>query len=191
MLVKTCYFRPQKGVGHAPTFLFEQMEMLVLEQVWRITEPLVTDEGMEIVDIDFRREGRGTILRFYLDREGGVSLDDLAPMSRRLGHVLDVHGVVPNNYTLEVSSPGVNRRLRQPSHFRRYVGKRVRVRSLARHEGRRSFVGPLRAVEPNGIAIEAADGVRFINFDDIAQANYEHEFAGGPLGGQGVRTKPR
>ena len=165
-----------------PTFLFEKMEMSVVERVWQIAEPLVTDEGMEIVDIDFRREGRGTILRFYLDREGGVSVDDLAPMSRRLGHVLDVHGVVPGRHTLEVSSPGINRRLRQPSHFRRYVGKRVRVRSVAHHGGRRSFVGSLKVVEENGIVIEAADGMQFIDFGDIAQANYEHEFAGGRMG---------
>ncbi len=155
------------------------MEMSVLERVWHIAEPLVTHEGMEIVDIDYRRERGGTVLRFYLDREGGVGIDDLAPMSRRLGDLIEVHGVVPGSYTLEVSSPGINRRLRQPGHFRRFVGKRVRVRTVERQAGRRSFIGPLRAVEEEGIVVEAGDLMQFIRFEDIAQANYEHEFAEG------------
>lgn len=155
------------------------METAVVRRVWEIAEPLVEDEGLEVVDIDYRREGRGMVLRLYLDRlEGGVTLDDLTPMSRRLGHVLEVHDVVPGRYVLEVSSPGVNRRLRRPDHFQRFIGKRVRVRTVERHDGRRSFVGALRAVEEGGIEVQIDNGVCFIRFDDIAQANYEYEFAG-------------
>jgi len=103
-----------------------------------MTAPLVTEYGMEIVDIDYRREGRGNILRFYLDRVGGgVTIDELSAMSRRLGDVVEVHDVIPGRYVLEVSSPGLNRRLRQPDHFRRYIGKRVRVRTVERAGGRR------------------------------------------------------
>src|SRR5258706_14944895 len=124
------------------------MDSLVMQRVWQVAEPLITDQGMEIVDIDYRREGRGHVLRFYLDREvGGVTVEELAKLSRRLGDVVDVHELVPSSYTLEVSSPGINRRLRQPTHFRRYIGKRVRVRTLERRDGRREFVGTLRAVE--------------------------------------------
>ena len=148
----------------------------MVERVWQIAEPLVADEGMEIVDIDYRHENRGTVLRFYLDRAGGVSLDDLSLMSRRLGHVLDVQSVVPGTHTLEVSSPGINRRLRQPDHFRRYIGKRIRVHMRFRHEGRRSFVGPLQDVLADGVVIELGEDERFIRFRDIAHANYEHDF---------------
>ncbi len=152
------------------------METSVARRVWEIAEPLIEGEGLEVVDIDYRREGRGMVLRLYLDREdGGVTLDDLTPISRQLGHVLEVHDVVPGRYTLEVSSPGLNRRLRRPKHFRRFVGKRVRT--VERHEGRRSFVGELRSVADAGIEVEIDNGVRFIHFDDIAQANYEYEFA--------------
>lgn len=154
-------------------------------RVWQIAEPLVTDQGMEIVDIEYRREGRGAVLRFYLGREdGAVSLDELTQMSRRLGDVVEVHDVVPGRYTLEVSSPGINRRLRQPSHFRRYIGKRVRVRTIEPCDGRRAFVGALRGVEDSGIVIAAAEGDQFIPFDNVAQANYEHEFAPTPTGRQ-------
>lgn len=167
------------------------MEASIVNQVWEIVEPLVTHEGMEIVDIDYRREGHGTVLRFYLDREGGVSLDDLAPFSRRLGDVLDVHDVISGPYTLEVSSPGINRRLRQPEHFRRYIGKRVRVRTSVPVGGHRTFVGPLRAVETVGIVVGAADAAQLIRFEDIAQANYEHDFEGGAMVKPGVRRNQR
>ena len=158
------------------------MDSLV-ERVWQIAEPLVAENSMEIVDIDYRREGRGHVLRFYLDRaDGGVTIDELSTMSRRIGHVIEAHDVVPGRYLLEVSSPGVNRRLRQPDHFRRYVGKRVRVRILEHSDGKREFVGSLNAVEGGGIVIGAASGDRFIPFDNIAQANYEHDFAAQPMG---------
>lgn len=153
------------------------MDSSVIARVWRAADPLVTNQGMEIVDIDYRREGRGHVLRFYLDRvEGGVTIDELTAMSRRLGDVIEVGELVPGSYTLEVSSPGVNRRLRQPDHFRRYLGKRVRVRTVEPVEGKRSFQGALRAVQPDGIICTVGEGERFVAFDNIAQANYEHDF---------------
>jgi ribosome maturation factor RimP len=170
-------FGPQTGVGRAPTFLFE-MDSLVIGRVWQIAEPLVTDQGMEIVDIEYHREGQGNVLRFYLDRpEGRITIDDLALMSRRLGDLMDVHDTVPGRYTLEVSSPGINRRLRQPAHFRRFIGKRIRVRTLEPTSGRRAVVGLLHDVRADGIVLATADGERAIAFDCIAQANYEHEYA--------------
>ncbi len=133
---------------------------------------------MEIVDIDCRREGRGVMLRFFLDRVGGgITIDDLTPMSRVLGDVIEAHDVLPGHYTLELSSPGINRRLRQPKHFREYVGKRVRVRTIEQHEGRKAFLGSLSAVGEDGIELEVDEGLRFFRFDEIAQANYEHDFA--------------
>lgn len=146
---------------------------------------------MEIVDVEYQRERRGTVLRFYLDCEGGVSLDDLTPLSRRLGDVMDAHDVIPGPYTLEVSSPGINRRLRRPDHFRRYLGKRVRVRTTIPLAGRRSFVGPLQAVEAGGIVVGSNEAMQFIRFDDIAQANYEHDFEQGAILGHGNRGGAR
>lgn len=153
------------------------MDSSVIGRVWRAVDPLVANEGMEIVDIDYRREGRGNVLRFYLDRpEGGVTIDELTTMSRRLGDHIEVHELVPGSYTLEVSSPGINRRLRQPDHFRRYLGKRVRIRTVEASDGKRAFLGVLRDVRPDGIVCAVGENERFVAFDDIAQANYEHEF---------------
>jgi ribosome maturation factor RimP len=153
------------------------MDSSVIGRVWRAVDPLVANEGMEIVDIDYRREGRGNVLRFYLDRaDGGVTIDELTTMSRRLGDLIEVHEIVPGSYTLEVSSPGINRRLRQPEHFRRYIGKKVRVRTIEAADGRRTFLGVLKDVRDDGIVCTVGAAERFVAFDNIAQANYEHEF---------------
>ncbi|GBD27818.1 Ribosome maturation factor RimP [bacterium HR30] len=142
-------------------------------QVWRIAEPLVENEGMEIVDIEFRREQAGLVLRLFVDRTDGrgVSLDDLSKVSRQLSDVLDVYDVVPGSYTLEVSSPGINRRLRRPEHFRRYIGQKVQIRTSEAVEGRRSFSGVLLDVEFERIRVRDAAGEHWIRFDQIARAN--------------------
>ena len=122
-----------------------------ISRIWEIASPLVADEGLEIFDIEFRREGRGGwVLRLYLDKEGGPNLDDLTRVSRQLGDLLDVHDVLQRSYTLEVSSPGVNRLLKRPKHFTRFLGKRIRVRTRERIEGRRSFLGLLKESTQDG-----------------------------------------
>ncbi len=158
-----------------PLFYLIRMGETVVERVWALAEPLVAHEGLEIVDVEFRHEGRGMVLRLFLDREGGVTLDDLTRLSRQLGDVLDVHDAVPGAYTLEVSSPGINRRLRRPDHFQRYLGETVRVRTIAPVEGRRNFHGRLADVGTDGITVATSTGTHCIRFADIAQANYEPE----------------
>ena len=163
------------------------MDTSVAERVWSLAEPLAAQEGLEIVDIEYRSEGRGTVLRVFVDRAGGtstsaghgggVSLDELSRFSRLLGDVLEVHQALPGSYTLEASSPGINRRLRVPQQFARYVGKRIRARTSEPLGGRRMFVGTLREVQADGIVIGDLPGDEFIRFCDIAQANYEYDFA--------------
>jgi ribosome maturation factor RimP len=161
------------------------MDTSVAERVWALAEPLAQQEGLEIVDAEFRREGRGRVLRVYLDRAGGtspedhaagVTLDELSRFSRELGDLLDVHEAVPGSYTLEASSPGIDRRLRVPAHFARYVGKRVRVRAAEPIDGRRVFAGVLLEVRDDGVLIGELPGEQFVPFAEIAQANYEHDF---------------
>ncbi len=154
------------------------MQGSVIERVWQLAEPLAASEGMEVVDIDYRREGRGMMLRLYLDKaggSGGVTLDELASVNRQLGDLLDVHEAVPGSYLLEVSSPGVNRRLRKPEHFQRYVGKLIRVRLALPREGRRNFLGTLKEVASDGITVSEDNGDHFVSFREIAQASYEAE----------------
>lgn len=145
----------------------------VIRRVWELIDPLATAEGLEVVDVEFRRENRGAVLRLFLDRDGGVTLDDLTRVSRQVSDVLDVHEAVPGKYTLEVSSPGINRRLRRPDHFARFVGGQVRVRTVVPLDGRRTFLGTLSGVASGGITVAQEDGEHFIAFEQISQANYE------------------
>lgn len=152
---------------------------LSIRRVWEIAAPLVADEGMEIIDIELGHEGRrgGRVLRLYLDKEGGPNLDDLTRVSRRLSDLLDSHVGVEGSYALEVSSPGVNRLLKRPEHFARFVGKRIRVRTREGIEGRRSFLGLLKEVGEGEIVL-LQEGAEFhMSFSIIEKANYEHDWS--------------
>ena len=148
-------------------------------RVWELAAPLVEGEGMEIVDIDFRHEGSrgGRVLRLYLDKEGGPNVDDLSRVSRQLSELLDAQETVEGAYTLEISSPGINRPLKIPDHFARFVGKRIRVRTRDLIDGRRSFLGILGQVA-NDSLILTQDGKRYqIPFSMIEKSNYEHDWS--------------
>lgn len=156
-----------------------------LESLWAIVEPLAQQVGLELVDIEYHREGQGRVLRVYLDKSHprdetvageGPDLNDLARVSRELSDLLDVHDIPQGPYTLEVSSPGINRSLRKPEHFARYVGKRVRVASRLMIEGRRRFQGLLRQVTDGGVVVLQDDREVFIPFSEIVKANYEHHW---------------
>jgi ribosome maturation factor RimP len=156
----------------------EEMDATV-ERVWRLAAPLAAQEGMEIVDIEFRHEGgrSGRVLRLYLDKEGGLKMDDISQVSRALSDVLDAADAVEGAYTLEVSSPGINRPLRRPEHFARFVGKRIRVRTRDMIQGRRSFLGILDEVVEDRITL-SQDGTEFqIPFSQIEKSNYEHDWS--------------
>jgi len=152
--------------------------------VWAIAEPIALDLGLELVDIELHREGRGNVLRLLIDRSGGgVSLDDLTAASRQISDALDVReDAVPGAYTLEVSSPGINRPLTRPSHFEAFVGKRVHVQTRKGIGTRHSFRGVLTATRSDGITVTSDDRIAHdIAYDAITRANYQHEF---PVRGQ-------
>lgn len=150
-----------------------------VERVWQLAAPLAAREKMEIIDIELRREGgrAGRVLRLFLDKEGGPSMDDLGRVSRALSELLDAEDTVDGAYTLEVSSPGINRPLKRPEHFARFVGKRIRVRTRDMIDGRRSFLGILGEVVEDKIIL-AQDGTKFqIPFSMIEKSNYEHDWS--------------
>lgn len=156
--------------------------------VWQIAEPIALELGLELVDIEYHREGRGSVLRLLIDRAGGpagkpdakrgVTLDELTAVSRQVSDVLDVRDdAVPGAFTLEVSSPGINRPLTRPGHFPPFVGKRVHVHTRRGVGERHTFRGILTAARPDGITITTDDAVAHdIPFDAISRANYQHEF---------------
>lgn len=149
----------------------------IVRQVEALATPVVAEEGMEIWGIDFRPEAGRWVLRLALDREGGVSLDELTRVHRQLNDLFDAHDPIPWRYTLEVSSPGITRALLRPPHYRRYEGSRIRVQTRPDQQGRHTFMGVLRTVTEKGILlIDDLAGEVLIAWGDIRKATNEYEF---------------
>jgi ribosome maturation factor RimP len=169
----------------------------IAQLVWQIAEPLAAQGGYEVVDVEYRPERGRMVLRVFVDREGGVTLDELTQLSRELGDLIEVRDVIATAYTLELSSPGINRPLTRPEHFPRFIGQRVRVRTMTEIDGRRHFLGTLVAADALGIALRLCDETEVrIAFRVVVRANYEHDFdAGKPTrharGGANRPTAPR
>ena len=145
-----------------------------------LVAPVVTGQGYELVDVEFKSELGAWILRVYIDKPGSderVGLDDCASVSRELSAVLDVDDTIQGHYSLEVSSPGLNRPLKKESDFARFVGKKAKIRT--RHpvgESRRNFSGTLVAVVGGKVKIDVGDQVCEVPVDDVEKANLVYEF---------------
>ncbi len=166
-------------MGGSPTFFFRMQDTIreIIRQFEALAAPVVEEEGLEIWAADLRQEGGGWVLRLMIDREGGASLDDLTRVHRQLNDLLDVHDLVPWRYTLEISSPGVNRPLFRPDHYRRYLDQRVRIQTRTMQKGRRMFVGRLAEVEKERVCIIDGDvGEVWIPLEDVRKAASEYEF---------------
>ena len=144
-----------------------------------LLEPHVERQGFELVSVEYKSGARGGLLRLFVDRPGGgVALNELEGLSHLVGDLLDVYDPVDGRYTLEVSSPGINRPLTKLTHFEQYRGQRVKIRTHNGRDGQKSFMGVLAAVSPAGIELEDEISKRRLvfGFDEIKEANYEHQF---------------
>ena len=145
-------------------------------EVEALVRPVVESAGLELVEVSFRREGGRRILRVTVDRDGGVDLDAIASASQRISRRLDLEDFASGPYQLEVSSPGVERPLRQPRDFERRVGQKVKVRSSEAVEGFRTHTGLLLAADEDAITVDTEAGERRIPFDRIASARTVFEW---------------
>jgi ribosome maturation factor RimP len=156
----------------------------VVEKVRAIAERVAAGYGLEIFDVQFRREAPGMVLRIQIDRPGpasteqdSVSVHDCATVSRELSALFDVEEVVPTAYTLEVSSPGLDRPLRRPDDYRRFAGRLAKVVMRERVDGQGFFRGRIAGVEGQDVLIDADDGrTHRVPLDAITRANLEVEF---------------
>jgi ribosome maturation factor RimP len=153
----------------------------VKEQIVEIAQPLLDSLGIELVELEFRKEGHGMVLRLYIDKPGGIMLDDCADVSRELSELLDVEEVISCHYTLEVSSPGLNRPLTKPADYERYAGRLVKIRTfemVADDAGnrRKTFLGDLLGCRDGVVTLKLREGqTAALPFDKIAKANLEFE----------------
>ncbi|MCL2048127.1 MAG: ribosome maturation factor RimP [Defluviitaleaceae bacterium] len=144
--------------------------MNLLTKLEAIITPAVEENGIELYDLDFIKESGSHILRVFIDKEGGVDLNDCERVSHAVSDVLDEHDPIPSSYRLQVGSPGIERRLVKPEHFKRQIGQRVAIKLFAPHSpendnepesvttGRKKFSGILTAYEDDKIVLTDIDG---------------------------------
>lgn len=165
--------------------------MDVASRVHELVEPAVAAEGLVLVEVCYT----GSQLQVFVDGATGVDLDRLSALSTRLSRLLDQHDPVPGRYTLEVSSPGLERPLRTPDQFRRFVGSTVSVKTKPHVAGERRERGVLEAADDEGIVVLALDGpahgeARRLAYDQIDRARTVFEWGPPPKPGKARANKP-
>jgi ribosome maturation factor RimP len=146
------------------------MAAVLRERLVALLEPLLAQLGYELVELEYA-PGRGNaVLRIFIDRPEGIGLDDCERVSRECSALLDVEDPIPTAYSLEVSSPGLDRVLRTRAHFDRFVGSRVLVELKAPRDGRRRYTGTLQSVADAGVTLEVDRQQVNVAFDEIGKA---------------------
>ena len=154
-----------------------------MHEDWRVrvkalAEDLLLNLGFELVDLEFAQSEENSLLRLYIDREEGVNLDDCTHVSRMFGALLDVEDPIPGRYSLEISSPGLNRRLSRMKDFQCRLGEMVKVKLAVPLNGRRRFKGLLRGCqdEPLTVTIEIAGETFDVPLDETSRCNLVFNF---------------
>ncbi|PZR11494.1 MAG: ribosome maturation factor RimP [Archangium gephyra] len=149
------------------------------EKVMALCEPLIAAEGLELLELEFVREHGGWILRLFIDKPGDVvGVDECALASRAVDKALDVEDLIPHEYSLEVSSPGLDRPLKKHAHYVAVKGKTVRIKTFAPlfEPPRKNFLGTLSDVSSDTVTVEVEGAGPFtIKLKDIARANLEYQ----------------
>lgn len=126
----------------------------------KLLEPTIERLGYELTDLELKLGGRDGLVRVFIDKTDGIDIEDCEAVSRQVSAILDVEDPLPGHYTLEVSSPGLDRTLTKPAHFQRFMGEDVRVKLRFPLDGRRNFRGELKAADDEQIEVEV-DGQSF------------------------------
>lgn len=155
----------------------------LVETIKTLVSPIIAGTGLELVDVEFKHEGQAQVLRIFIDKPGGVSLDDCQAISRECEVVLDVEDIIQTQYILEVSSPGLDRPLRNQEDYRRFTDRLVKLKTYRPVRGRKKFLGYLRgmteetATEPCMVILYTKDEEEIrIPYEMIASARLEVEF---------------
>jgi ribosome maturation factor RimP len=179
-----------KGADGPLLFFWGEGPVEMRDALMRLLEPPIEALGYELVDLEFAREGRGGVLRIYIDRaagepvagageaggmQAGITVDDCASVSHAVSQILDTQDPIKGHYTLEVSSPGSDRILRTRAHFDRFAGERVFAELKLPLDGRRRFVGTLKAVSDDAIVVEVDGKAYSLPLDRIQKARLRPE----------------
>jgi ribosome maturation factor RimP len=148
------------------------------ERIRVLLDPILESLGLSLWDMEFQKHGPSWLLRVYIDREGpGVTLDDCEAVSRDLGVALDVEDIINHAFTLEVSSPGLDRKLSKPEHFERFAGSAVKVKTYQLINGQKVFQGKLLGLAGDIVKVELESGaVVDVPLKDISKASLDVKF---------------
>jgi ribosome maturation factor RimP len=157
-------------------------EESIVERARRVLEPVLVRDGYELVEVEWARGGGRFTLRVFIDKPGGVNIDDCQAVTHVVEPILDVEDFIEPAYDLEVSSPGLDRPLRTPEHFGRYAGQRVQVKAYGPIPGtaegsppRKSWTGTLRGLEGGAVLVDVDGVLHRIPHDQIAKAHLEYD----------------
>jgi len=143
----------------------------VTQSVIELIEPSLLAKGIELVDVEFKKEGKNWVLRVFIDKEGGVTLEDCQKISSLVGDLIEIEEVIEPAYTMEVSSPGLNRVLKKEKDFIRFSGKKICVQCHAPLNGRKKFTGILKDFKNQSIRLEVDGQLQIISINRVAKAN--------------------
>ena len=146
----------------------------IMTRLEDLIQPYLLAQGVELVDLEFTqpRRGRAT-LRLFVDRPGGITLDEITRVSRVVGELLDVHDLISSAYTLEVSSPGLTRELKKPRDYERYTGRLVRLTTRSPWQGKQVHRGILKGLENEEVSLEEDQALVRIPLEEIAKARLD------------------
>lgn len=145
-----------------------------LKDIENLITPILSQKGIELVDLTYQKLPEGKVICFVLDKAGGITLDDCEKWSREIGSCLDQANLIDESYRLEVSSPGIYRILKKQGDFERFAGERVLVKTFVPIEGQRNFKGVLEGISNGAVALTLENqGKVSILLDQIAKANLD------------------
>jgi ribosome maturation factor RimP len=148
-------------------------------KIWELAEPIALSEGMELIHVECLKMHTRWVFRLFLDKEGGVTLDDCTTISNQLGDILDIHDLSRGPYTLEVSSPGLDRPVSRDQDFVRFRGAKVKIKTHVKIDGMKNFQGRLVDFTDEGcgkvVQVEVSGKIFKIPKDEIAKANLFEE----------------
>jgi len=152
------------------------MSETVVGAITSLVMPILQEMDLELVDVLYRRESSGWVLRLVIDNEDGVTLENCTAVSREVSHLLDIEDILEQAYNLEVSSPGLDRPLKSIGDFQRFTGRKAKVTTKEPIEGNQVFIGRINKVEDELITMEIGQQELRIPFSEIAKARLEVEF---------------
>lgn len=148
----------------------------ITEQVRQFAEPIVLEHGCTLWDVEYVREGADYFLRLYIDKDGGVDINDCEAISRAVDPILDEKDPIPDSYHFEVCSAGIERTLKRPEDFRQFTGSDVLVKLYSPKDGAKEFIGKLCGFEDGNVTIEAGQETYTFGKQEIALVRLYVEF---------------